>query len=596
MDFKEYKRRKDELYTNYNAAVKANYEKRPGLYTYDPEYEALEEEAVALSEKYRADVAALEKEYRESQENNIPNGDKDESRETNSLDGANPKSQLQPQIRESQIPETSYLSILQSLQRWRQSAFAADDPYDFPGHTFFKILFHFNNGGDVDILGTPSVWEGATAAEDWNAMTGLLAPSWLLWNENPMQAYSSAQNDMKNLWQHTTAWSYFVMNDDYERAQWTAQFVELLSNINSQTPWYFQKISGLTEAITRELANFGGERDFSLKNEKSSITIECLEDSYDQRIGTLLDLYRAITWSWETKREILPVNLRKFDMTIVQFQLPVRGIEVPSDPISQYTKNTTGKGARYRATEIVDDAESGGYRAIYSDGLSLPASYKAFEFHGCQFDYNSSATGMDALDNNAGNNQTYTIKIFFDNMMEIRNNAVAGGIISDMASGDLRLYSGEDIDRVNQSDPVKITPGFQSYSKAANSKEGNNVSPLSTLKNNTVNNKAKLYKQGNNGVIEGWPGKQNRSSSLVGQLLSPLKNYINNKINRVYLGNLYGFSLADLGRQINQALSGDLWATVDNIKGYVKGDNLKMGNIFDGDTPNSVMRTITNSQ
>lgn len=105
------------------------------------------------------------------------------------------------------------------------------------------------------------------------------------------------------------------MNDDKIRAGYVVDFVQLLSNINSTSPWYFQSIKGLDAALQRNIYN----EEFQVTAQREKITIECLEDAYDQRIGTLLDLYRAIVWSWETKRETLPINLRKFDMTVILF-------------------------------------------------------------------------------------------------------------------------------------------------------------------------------------------------------------------------------------------------------------------------------------
>jgi hypothetical protein len=75
----------------------------------------------------------------------------------------------------------------------------------------------------------------------------------------------------------------------------------------------------LDTALERKIIT---ETDFKLEDRKS-IVIKCLPDAYDNRIGTLLDLYRSICYSYTNKKEIVPANLRKFDMGIYIFNTPM---------------------------------------------------------------------------------------------------------------------------------------------------------------------------------------------------------------------------------------------------------------------------------
>lgn len=169
--------------------------------------------------------------------------------------------------------------------------------FDTPGRKYFKVFFYFQNQ-DQDIPGND---------------TGLLAPTWEVEGVNSL-----------NYYQYNSAWSYLKMNNEDERAEQLKSFVELLSDISSKSPWYFQEVSGLDTALERKVM----DRDFKFEETRQKISIKCLKDAVDDRIGTLLDLYRTITWSWMMKREVLPANLRKFDMGIMIFNEPYifRGI------------------------------------------------------------------------------------------------------------------------------------------------------------------------------------------------------------------------------------------------------------------------------
>ena len=203
----------------------------------------------------------------------------------------------------------SYADILKDRQKFRRAGTKGGGDFNFfdnPTSKFFKIFFYFENG-DAD---------GYTRLED---SSGLLSPTWLI--------------DKKildtNAYMYNSAYTYLMLNDEVQRGLLLKKFVELLSNISSESPWYFNSIEGLDAALERKVIT---DRDFKFEEQRQKISIKCLPDSYDDRIGTLLDLYRSIVWSWAHKREVLPANLRKFDMGILIFN-------DPTIPFHHYTDN-----------------------------------------------------------------------------------------------------------------------------------------------------------------------------------------------------------------------------------------------------------------
>lgn len=275
----------------------------------------------------------------------------------------------------------SYATFLRDRMMFQRAGGTEGNDFsqlDTPGHYFFKILFYFRNGDSTGEIGNSG---------------GLLAPTWEDYVESAQQYYYT----------YNSAWSFLKMNNENERADLLKKFVILLSEISSNSPWYFKSISGLGSALKRDCVNAAN---FSIPAERKQIVIKCLPDAYDTRIATLLDLYRAVSWSWTKKCEILPRNLRKFDMGVYIFSSPITNL--------------------HKSDDTVLDNESSGYST----------SYKLIEFHGCEIDYNSSSSMNDELDNSTGQQIEYSITINYDDVYEVRWNEAMIRLIGDMIKSD----------------------------------------------------------------------------------------------------------------------------------------------------------------
>lgn len=139
-----------------------------------------------------------------------------------------------------------------------------------------------------------------------------------------------------------------------ERMAALRKFVKSLSYINCNAPWFFKSIKGLDKAGNPVINEFSKER---------SIEIECNVDAIDMRLSTLLDLYRFVAYDDFTNKEILPENLRKFDITILIFNTPIKTLHTAIDNIKKLPyKQVSPHNSRY----------------------SHLMSYKLFEFNGCE--------------------------------------------------------------------------------------------------------------------------------------------------------------------------------------------------------------------
>lgn len=343
----------------------------------------------------------------------------------------------------------SYLRILQDRRRFIQAGgnfTSGENVFDVPNHTFFKLVFHFLNGtSDTPIVGE----QGKNQIN-----SGLLGPSWFAFEgSSAAPAHKWSADNIPKLHGHPTAWAYLKMNGEDIRAANLRRFIELLSNINSYSPWYFQKLKGLESALERKCGS--GEMDFQITGEQMQIQIECLEDSVDARIGSLVDLYRTVVWDWQSKRIMLPDNLRKFDMSIIVYNEPIVGLDIPSEvtyrkPERGYQptlRNDMNSGAVGQADNWqVDSSVSNKFASMSQSANPMTqhiGSYKIFELTGCQFDYNQGKSGWGELNNVDGNNQTYTLTIGFDDIMEVRYNEFMNYEISEFLRMDnwLSIYN-----------------------------------------------------------------------------------------------------------------------------------------------------------
>lgn len=313
----------------------------------------------------------------------------------------------------------SYQTIKNTLALWRQSGTTEEtDILDTPGHLFFKIVFHFFNGDS----------SGPGTGYDGNPLqSGLLAPTWVDWinitqegqvvtMEENIQQLRNAQIQGSGLTVDTlkpvsnSAYNFLIRNDEAERAEKLKQFILLLSNISSYSPWYFMEVDGLGDVLERP---WDHNTEYKVEAPKT-ITIKCLPDAQDNRIATLLELYRDIVFSYTWHREILPANLRKFDMSIFIFDSMIKPLH--------FKKNGVAAKMQEPAAEMTP-------------------SYKRIELHDCEISYNATKSGYGSLSNSEGFQQTFEIPITVGDAYEYRYNPYIDRAIGDMVAIDLEMNS-----------------------------------------------------------------------------------------------------------------------------------------------------------
>ena len=419
---------------------------------------------------------------------------------------------------------------MQNFKRSGTSTGSEFNYYDTTGHKYFKIIFYFGKDtlttknlaafGSGGLL-TPT-WNEFIKDEEKKSLGVLLdaAVNKLTKNkaEETSYIYSEAK-DSDNFYKYNSAWGYLMLNDELQRAKHLEEFVNLLSNINSESPWYFSEIEGISEALTRQPAS-DGKFEFG---ERKKLTIKCLPDAFDNRITTLLDLYRDVVWSWNMKREILPSNLRKFDMGIYIFESPILDWHENGDTID-------GRN---------------GYKP----------SYKLLEFHNCEFDYNSIKSGWGTLNNKSGFNPEYSIEISYDDCYEVSYNEFMMHKLGDVILTDF-------IDTTLSSNPV--------ISKADLDDDVDSTLPEGAK--NRTKQLAGLNKRAN-------PYDKGLLGNAVNQLVSTGVNYLEDKLERALLGNLHTYSLTNMASQVKTAMQGGVIQTVQAAGDYIDSAKKRKENV-----------------
>ena len=154
------------------------------------------------------------------------------------------------------------------------------------------------------------------------------------------------------------------------------KFGELLNYLMIECPWYFKEIGGIQEAIKYDFVDLTKER---------KITLSFNPDAIDFRVSALMELYLDACFDPYNHKEIVPSNLRKFDMSVLICQVPIDGHNIFGN---------TSNGFNI-------DSKS------YNDTLT----FKWILFQNCEVDYKSIASVIDSVNNESPFEMGYAVDI-----------------------------------------------------------------------------------------------------------------------------------------------------------------------------------------
>lgn len=197
--------------------------------------------------------------------------------------------------------------------------------------------------------------------------------------------------------------NWYKLNDNMSaRRKSLVKFVRSLSYISSYAPWFFKSVKDVNNALNMNLNNLTAEK---------SIEIECSEEATDLRLLTLMDFYKYAAYDAINQKEILPENLRKFDLDIVVFQSPIRYLQ------------TSTRDLKGRTTL---------YKNLNATNMTDRMSFKLFSFQGCEIDYSTLNTMLpQTFSNQTPFQSSPTFKIKYDRVYQHNQNEFAKVLFGD---------------------------------------------------------------------------------------------------------------------------------------------------------------------
>ena len=230
-----------------------------------------------------------------------------------------------------------------------------------------------------------------------------------------------------------TAWQYLTNNIGskrfseryrnvlYNKRESLVEFTKLLNYISNESPWFFESISGLKDATKLEFDNI-------VKKEDPSFSIKFNPDAIDMRISTLLDLYKDACFDYTNSKEVIPENLRKFDMSIILFNPPIQGVNINYKNIYENTRtnpisNTSEAGFVVGYTHKEDQFTNTRFKKTYSDVFNPNGmSFKCLIFKNCEFVLKEMSSFPDTITNSTGFEAKYDIKISYQRVFSYNIN------------------------------------------------------------------------------------------------------------------------------------------------------------------------------
>jgi hypothetical protein len=435
---------------------------------------------------------------------------------------------------------------LGDVNRFRRVNKSGFNETDSPDQRFFKLLFYFYN----DL-------EGDTTKVDWfnGGSSGLLSPTWL-------------DNVDKDFYKYNSAWAYLKANYEEERANSLKKFVNLLSQISSESPWYFQEVTGVEEALTRE--------NWKVSEERKKISIKCLNDPIDHRIESLLSLYRSIVWSQTRKCEVLPANLRKFDMGMFIFSGLTNGV----------THTKVVNPNKWNDIKLEDFIKRGGSLAEFEwnyigneenwqeDRHTAP--YKYLEFHNCEISMDSIKSGYSQLNNGTGFEQEFTIDIYFDECYENEYNPYIMNMFGDFFEWDAWTTSTSTDGVAAGNVPIFEFPGEQAFE--TDSSDTGTQGLWDAWKEDAMERVNNIKKQ---------------ATTAANAAVNSVKNAVKNAITGG-LGNIYGKGGGIEGTldATEQALSKQVKTIQNKLVGNINDTAMKLSKAVVSTVANPVLGTI----
>ena len=259
-------------------------------------------------------------------------------------------------------------------------------PFSLPGFFYFKVFFKFDTqhglfGGILNNGGPRGSDNHYTTQDVQKDDKGNITKTTDIHHTESVDGIYVGTNTAAKYLSVLHHSNRYKMSVPGERLNALVKFTKMLSHISCKEPWYIKSIKGLGQADSIKLEDMAKEK---------VIEIGMGMEAIDMRLTTMFDLYRFACYDMANCREIIPDNLRKFEMQVVVFNVPLKNFH----------------------QALKTDDETFKYKRLEGDEKM---SYKVYTFQNCEFDIESFGSGMPDLDvEKSGELGHHTIKIKYD--------------------------------------------------------------------------------------------------------------------------------------------------------------------------------------
>ena len=227
-----------------------------------------------------------------------------------------------------------------AMERWRfktqSTSGSTMSPYGEPGMFFYKVLSNFNTS--------------------YGLLGGLIKESNGTTNKDINTAWQFLKNNIGS-----ARFSKGYSNTLEAKLGYLENFGKLLNFISNECPWFFKDVEGLPEALKYNFAEMTTAKNRTIK-------IIFNQDAVDMRVSTLIDLYKQACYDWVNFKEIIPENLRKFDMCIMLFNPPIAGVNfggfITKDDM-QFPNNNPVTASYKQFSGNINDSNAMSFKCIY---------------------------------------------------------------------------------------------------------------------------------------------------------------------------------------------------------------------------------------
>jgi hypothetical protein len=385
----------------------------------------------------------------------------------------------------------------------------------------------------------------------------------------------------------------FGPSNRLKRANALLQFQGLLNTINTNSPWFFQSITGLDSLSQVPISGFQTEEGFDDFNTQRTagkkIEVTCLE-SINLRISALANLYNQAVFDADNMRWLVPRNLRKFTMWI--FVTEIRNFFKTSrltgsstvlatlDNLSNVLTTDRNPGSNIKTTDLPGNYSVNGIDFQPIENISGNPGNSFTSFVSNVFGQSGLQNDVAAFRNQQDQSGIKPVLVYecqqcefdFSNSTPLKSSVDMGSSSAEPEGQSFTIHIGK-VRTKNQypnirqdKKPLILADGAtQDRSSVEISDDSLSVEAIASLGNELITNFTSAAV--NDLINEG-----------INQFVSPALGGISQGL----LGNIYSFNPSELGR-----LFGTNGFTFNGAQDFLNGAaDVGIDNIFKGDLPN----------